>query len=510
MINCICKFLLNLGYIILTGLPYYLFFIFMYFLLKKLSPDGNLSKRFYNPINSERENKFLSSAEFITNYIYKNAMVFSIILIFAIVILIIIYRLHYEFIIEYIVSAAALRLQKYIIENLLTIILAVIGSVAIFSSLNKKYYLFFSSKDIVRSLKVKEDVISIITFYLICITSTFVYYIEYYIGDDTKDISEVLKDISFCVSIISSVIVLIWLLKLFYSIIIFLFSDKTENQLLDSLYYYIHDRNDKKIYISNEIEIQENIKYLLLNLKGQLKICNEKISFISYLEEYDEFAQKTKVKNLAKTIFYAIIVHLIFAFYIFGRIESIYFSLFSFVSIIILNICVCYILYKTQLRSVFIHTQMWSWGFLIEKGDKKYYCSTVKSNITNKKYNNYFKCLYSIVCLYKIVLSSDEKYAEYFLSEIIKYANNNDCDYILYSLCLYLYCSKYENKKAKLLEFKKFIKNNNIDWDVLQTNIVAIINEIYRYDSSNDVKRFISSIKESNNTVKIQIVKKQL
>lgn len=503
--NSICQYLLEFVSAILTSLLYYAFFGFVYIFLKKLSPDSDISKRFYNPINNDKENRLFNFMEHMMNYIFKNAIIFCIIIFISVLLIIISYGLKYVPIIEYMISSEALRLQKYIVENLLTIVLAVVGSVVIFSSLDKKYYLFFSSKDIVKLLKVKENVSTIILFYLLCIISTSGYYIGYYIVDN-KDNSEVIKAFSFSISIVSSITVLVWLLKLFYSIILFLFSDRAENKLLDSLYYDIHNTNFKKIYISNEGEIEKNLEYLLSRLSNQLKLCDEKIFFISFLEEYNNFTKSTKRKNFIRTIIFAIIVNLFFAWYLSQLIKPFQFSLFSIILIIVFNIIESYIIYHTELKKIFIHAQMWSWGFLIEKGEQKYYCSTTKNNITKKEYDEYFKCLYNIVCLYKIVLLSDEKWIDYCLNEIIKYANDKG-DYILYSVCLYLYYSKYRDEKAKLLRLKRYVKNNNINLDLLQNNIVAIINDIYRYDSRDDVEKFIFSLKKSSVIVKIHKAK---
>lgn len=504
--NSICNYLSDFGYVILTSLPYYSFFIIMYFVLKMLSPNGNIDERFYNTVNSEKENKILKILEYFLNYICRNAIVFCFVIIFSFAMFILFNVFNDSIANEYILSAEALRLQKYIIENLLPIVLAVIGSVAVFYSLNKHYYVFLSPKDIVQSLKVKEDIISVLIFYFLCILSTSIYYLGYYIVDNTE-ISELIKAPFFFVSIVSATTVLIWLLRLFYSIITFIFSNKTEDKLLDLLHYNIHDESSKKINISNKLDIQMGLEYLLSKHKNQLKICDAKICFISFLKEYNSFTKNIKQKNFRKTFFYAIIFNLFLEFYLSKNIEDVRFNLFSIVLIIILNISACVIIYKTKLRDIFIHTQMWSWGFLVKKDDEKYYSSTTKNNITNKNYDEYFKSLYNIVCLYKNVLSSDRKCSKYFLNEIIKHTYSNDCDYILYTICLFLYSRKYGKEKAQLQQLKGFILNNGIEWDLIETNITALIHDIYRYDSNEDVKNFIYSVKNSDKIIMIKNIR---
>lgn len=307
MFNYIREYLLNFGYVFLTSLPYYTFFVIMYFILRKISPNKDISKRFYNPINSENENKFLNFLEIIMNYICNNALVFCIVIIIVATISVLFYELDNKSILEYMISSAALRLQKYIFESLLTIVIAVVGSVAIFSSLDKKYYLIFSSKDIVKSLKIKEDIITILIFYFMCITSISFYYIFYYIFNNIDNFDFV-KTFLFCVTIISSITILIWILKLFYSIMKFIFSNKTEYKLLDSLHNNIWDEKSSNLYISDEYEsrIKFNLNYLLSKFNNQFKISNEKIYFIDFLKEYDNFDKKSKHKLFANIYILAI------------------------------------------------------------------------------------------------------------------------------------------------------------------------------------------------------------
>lgn len=506
LFNYIYEYLLNFGYVFLTSLPYYTFFIIMYFILKKTSSDKDISKRFYNSINSEKENKFLNFLEIVMNYICNNALVFCMAIIIVATISVLFYELDNKSIFEYMISAAALRLQKYIFESLLTIVIAVVGSVAIFSSLDKKYYLIFSSKDIIKSLKIKENIITIFLFYFICIISISLYYTYYYIFDNIDGFNFV-KVFLFCVTIVSSFIIFIWILKLFYSVMKFIFSNKTENKLLETLHYNIRNEKSSSLYISDEYEtrIKCNLDYLFSIINKNFKIKNEKIYFVSFLKEYNNFDKKLKRKLFLNTYILAIIFNLICTFYIYKYLKSEISIPFIIIYSIILNLVICCALYKTNIRNVLVHIQMWSWGFLIEKDDINYYSSTLKNNITNKNYDEYFKNLYNIICLFKDVLSSNKSYSKYCLREIIKFVNDDYSDYILYAVCVYLYYKKYGKEKTLLLQLKEFIISNGIEWDLLEINITALINDIFRYDSSNDVKKFIYSVKNSDRIVTVKI-----
>lgn len=145
-------------YIVGTSLPCYLFFIVMYFILKRTSPNGDISKRFYNNTSSQWEEKIFNIVDIYMNLIHKNIAFIIVNIFLALILILIIIGIRYEPLITYIISDAALRFQKYLIESLLTIIIAVIGSVAIFSSLNKNYYVLFASKDIINIFKIKENI----------------------------------------------------------------------------------------------------------------------------------------------------------------------------------------------------------------------------------------------------------------------------------------------------------------------------------------------------------------
>lgn len=501
---------MSLVYVFLTSVPYYMFFIIMYFILKKLSPNKDIAKRFYNPINSEKENKVFNILEIMMNFIWNNVFVLCIAIIIVAIISVLIYNSNNNYVMEYTISAAALRLQKYIFESLLTIVIAVVGSVAIFSSLDKKYYLIFSSKDVIKSLKIKENIITILLFYFICVISISLYYTFYYIFN-TIDAFDFVKVFLFCITIVSSIVILIWILKLFYSVMKFIFSNKTESKLLKTLHYDIHEEKSLNLYMSEEYKtrIKWNLDYLFSIMNKNFKISNEKIYFVTFLKEYDNFDKKLKRKLFRNIYTGAIVFNFIFTVYIYKYFELKVSVILMIVYSLILNLVACFILYKTDIRYIFVHIQMWSWGFLIEKNNVKYYSSTSKNNITNKNYDEYFTNLYNVISLFKDVLLSNKNYAKYCLREIIKFVNDDYSDYILYAVCVYLYYKKYGKEKTLLLQLKEFIISNGIEWDLLEINITALINDIYRYDSSNDVKRFIYSVKNSDKiiTVKVKLYK---
>lgn len=497
-------------YIAGTSLPCYLFFVVMYFILQKTSPDGNISKRFYSNTNSQREEKILNIVDIFMNFIHKNIAFFLIIILLAFISISIIIGIRNETLIAYIISDAALHFQKYLIESLLTIIIAVVSLVAIFSSLNKNYYIFFRSKNIINIFKVKENITSIFFHYTNCTLSVIAYYFcNYLIKNAEKTV--LIKLLLFSLSSVFALTTIYYTGRLFIFIMTFLFSDKAEHKSLNLLYKNIYDKSIPTINIQEESEIDGSINYLLSNFNA-LRLSNEKISFIPFLKEFDNFPQKIKNKNLYKTTVTVIILNFIIAVIIrslslqnghnFIKIAfgteiglSVIFSIFF-------NIVVCHALYKTHLNQIFIHLNMWAWGFKIEKENKKYYSSIYRSSITKKEYDDYLKTLYNVLCAFKDILSTNENNSEYCLQKIINGINCGYGDYLLYIISMFLYNKKYKLGSNEIFALKQYINNNNIDWQIAMHNANAIIEDLERKDVSNEVYVFMEQIKNSKQKVK--------
>lgn len=484
----------------------------MYFILKKTSPNGDVSKRFYSNTSSQREEKIFNIVDIYMNLIHKNIAFYLVNISLTLVFILIIIGIRNELLITYITSDAALRFQKYLIESLLTIIIAVIGSVAIFSSLNKNYYVFFASKDIINIFKIKENIISIFIHYISCTLSVIIYYFCNYIIEDEK--KTVLIKLCFFASFsVFSLTTLYYTGKLLISIMTFLFSDKAEHKSLNLLYKKIYNKNISTLSIQKDSEMDRSINHLLSNLKD-LKICNEKIYFISFLNDFKNFPKEIKNKNFSKTTFDFIVFNLIIALIIrmmFLRkgIDFIEIDLGAEISLsvifsIFFNTVVCLLLYKTHLKQIFTRFNMWTWGFKVENGNEKYYSSIYRNSITKKEYDNYFKMLYNILCAFKDILSTNEKNSEYFLHKIINGINCGYGDYLLYIISLFLYSQKYKLSSNEAFALKQYIKNNNIDWQIAIHNANAIVEDIERKNMTNEVDAFMEQIKNSKQRVKIK------
>lgn len=486
----------------------------MYFILKKISPNGDISKRFYDNTSSHRETKLLHVVDNFMNLIYKNIILYMIIIFFVVVIVVLIIEWSNVPVIEYILSDAALRFQKYSIETLLTIIIALIGSVAIFSSLNKDYYVFFTSKDIINIFKAKENIVSTFLYYISCTLSVMVYYFCHYIIEDEEK-RVFIKLFFFIFFSIFALMTLYYIGRLLVSIMTFLFSDKAEHKSLNLLHKKIYNKCIPNLHIQKVSEMDSSINYLLSNL-SVLKIYNEKVSFISFFNDFKNFPKKIKKKILCKTTFVFIEFNLIIALIIrslFSQKEIDFINMdlekeivLSIIFSVLLNTVGCLILYKMPLNQLFIHLNMWTWGFRVEKEDEKHYSSIYRNRITKKEYDNYFIKLYSILCAFKDILTTNEKNALYCLHKIISGINCGYGDYLLYIVSLFLYSEKYKLKGNELLALKQYIEENNIDWQLATHNLSAIIEDLERRNPENEVYTFMEQVKNSKLKVKIKKV----
>ncbi|MCH5314452.1 MAG: hypothetical protein J1E81_00960 [Eubacterium sp.] len=481
--------------VLLSNLPFYGFIIFMYFLLKKLSPKGNISSRFFTAINTENENKIFKISEFLMNYILNNIAIFCFIFIVSATVVV-----FYDNILIYsfMCSSSALRLQHYLMESLLTIILATFGLIAVFSSLNKQYYLFFSSKDIIDALKIKECIFSTSIIYFLCVISVSMYYACYYLID-SKYNTDIFKVFFFTISIISAIVVVFYVLKMFYSIIKFLFSKKTEYKLLDSLHLDVHEKL-YNITIQNEQEIYDGLDYLFIKNSKHKHITKEKISFISFIDNSNSFTEDIKNKLVRNTFLWSFIISFLLICFNYKKDfqQSAIIILVAIALSSLVNFVICKSLYKTKLKDIIIHIHMWSWGFLITIENEKYYSATTKSKITNSTYDEYFKSIYNIISFYRKVLSFNKEYASKSLNYILNKFDNGECDYLLLSICMFLYYKNYDINKKELVSLKKYIENMGVGYELLRNNLSAIITDIFRNDLTSDIDSFVQLIKNSN------------
>ena len=454
--------------------PFYSFFLFMLLIYNIVNSRKKTGKSF----DYLQEEKVVNKMDFFFQVIYSNIVYwifgFFVILIFILMVL----NPKNNVNIEVFCKSNILRLQKYTIEYFLNIILAVMGSTAVFYSLNKKYYKIFSFNDIMKVLKIREKVILIVLNYLFAFIFCGIYYINYYSGFDSQDYY-ILQTMFFMFFVYCIFLLLINLFRFCKSLFKFIFSNKTEKKMLDNLYLKINNDFNSSI-INDYDEVKGSLKYLLNKKKTHIKLQDSNISFVNFNDEFQHFSFKLKRKMYFRILFWSIIISLYFLLMLSVKFKLIEFNINSVLLSIVLNIALCVLLFIPPFRKLSIHMFMWSEGFSVKTNENVFYSSILKNSITDKKYDEYFRNVYSIVCLFKHVLYSREQIAIDFINELFENSESND--YLLYALCLYFYYDKYTLKRSNkyLCEnFKKFCDKQNVNYKNACDNFSEVLKDIH-------------------------------
>lgn len=488
----------NLFYYFLMCLPTYIFFFILYTIIKRKSQDGTL-KTYYFDIDKDNNYNFDNIDKLMNRIMPKLlSLIFS--FAFSFYISSFIHEQVAGNLLKYLISAEALRLLKYMLEGLTTITLAVIGLIAVFSSLNKNYYIFFSTQEMFKSWKVKEKIESIAFYFVLTLLGVVSYYIYYYIFTSTE-IIKILMITSFIFTLIASMALILNLYQLLKVILKFLLIDNCEFALLEKLHFRVYDTKrpyNEKLNINNFSSIESNLNYLLSKYTWNLNNNLNKIEYVFFPDEYKSLSKGKKIRNylrsLACLLFGNFIID-IFACSMFHLEINIIAMIFITV---ILNIVVLTVIYKSDgFRDMFILINMDSFGFKIKQNNHIVYFSVFKKTFTQKHYNNYIKNLYNIVSLFRDVLKSNNKLVSRCYKKIIESEN---IDYLLYSVCTFLYYDKYKIKAKKYLwNLKQYINNHGIDMNLVENNTMAVITDIVRdYSIENKVKNFFYQVRKSH------------
>lgn len=489
----------DLFYYFLMCLPTYIFFFILYTIIKRKSQDGTL-KTYYFDIDKDNNYNF-DNIDQLMNRIMPKLLSLIFAFAFSFYISSFIREQVAGNLLKYLISAEALRLLKYMLEGLTTITLAVIGLIAVFSSLNKNYYIFFSTQEMFKSWKVKEKIESIAFYFVLTLLGIISYYIYYYIFTNTE-IIKILMITSFIFTLIASMALILNLYQLLKVILKFLLINKCEFALLEKLHFRVHNIKrpyNEKLNINNFPEIESNLNYLLSKYTWNLKTNKiNKIEYVFFPDEYKLLSTGMKIRNYLQSLMYPLFGTFImnaFAYSIFNLEINI---ITMFLITIIFNFIILTVIYNLDgFRDMFIFINMDSFGFKIKQNNHIIYFSTIKKSFTLKNYNNYIKSLYNIVSLFRDVLKSNNKLVSRCYKKIIK---SDNIDYLLYSVCTFLYYDRYKSKAKKYLwNLNQYINDNEIDMDLVENNTLAVITDIVR-DSSieNKVKDFFYQVRKSH------------
>lgn len=429
--------------------PTYVFFFILYTTIKRKSPDGTL-KTYYFHIDKDNNYNF-DNIDKLMNRIIPKLLALLISFVFSFNVSNLIYEQVVRNLLEYLISAEALRFLKYMFESLITITLAVVGLIAVFSSLNKKYYIFFSTQEMFKSWKVKEKIESIAFYFVLTLLGVISYYIYYYIFAGIE-IIKILMITSFIFALIVSVVLIFNLYQLLRIILNFLLIDKCEFALLEKLHFRVHDTKrpyNEKLNINNFSGIESNLNYLLSKYTWNLKTNKfDEIEYVFFPDEYKLLSTGMKIRNYLQSLIYSLFGTFIVSAFVYS-IFHLEINIISMLFVtIIFNFIVLTIIYNLDgFRDMFIFINMDSFGFKINHNNHIVYFSTIKKFFTPKNYNNYIKSLYNIVSLFRDVLKSDNKLVLLCYKKIIESEN---IDYLLYSVCTFLYYNRYKSKAKNI------------------------------------------------------------
>lgn len=458
----------------------------MFIIMKHNSPDHNISERCRTKTFSGFDRSY-ENTETVVNFVLGNLC--TIIILISIAKAIAETNELYENTSVFALTKSALRLQKYTIEFFTTLILAVFGFLTIFHSLNKKYTIVFRFSDITKVLKINSKVLAIAIYYFISIICVALFYTSFYNVFIIENIDNYLIKIQLfsftlflgCIVILAFRIIILFLLFFKY-----FFSNKIQEKQLVRLYLKVNDTNViNNVKILNFTEIKDSLNFLLEKNLKLGKTDNIQINSVNFYKVYDDLDIKIKFKIFLKVYWWAIIINftiiLMFQKLIITSTSSTTIILLA-MTVILVNILECTIVFKTSIKELFIHAVMWLWGLSIKQEDQKvFYCSTLKNNITNRKYDDYFRNLYSTICLFRLTLANDEKISLEYLNEIYKFSLEYN-RYLLYAICLYFYFEKYEkcnSNKKYIIYLNKLIDTQQINTTVSYMNVCEILKDVY-------------------------------
>ena len=492
-----------------SGSLIYLLLIAIYYVIKKIEPDG-VSQYYYGTKNSKKVNIFLNSYNVFSNYM--NSIIYVILfLCCGFLILSTIAKLSPSFC-TYIISEHALRFQKHLLENLLMVLSMGLALITIFFTSNKTFSALVSTEDIKKYTRSKDKLKASLLWYGSLAICSIVNYSAYYISSDLEK-AIYIKILSFFFSMLCALGCVFEIVQFIYCILQYSFSNHAEHLCLNNFYKEIQN-NPKPI--DNHLKSDGSIHYLL-NRNKINSLDNYDVKFVNYDSIWKPLPFYEKAKSVLKSVFSVTFFHIIISatfigcFHISCPISSLKeFSMLIAFSFFIHTMVILSI-YHTPLKVIFLKLQMFVWGYELKdiENNKVYYLTVGNRIFTKKKYTLYFQNLYGILFIMQRALATNQECANFYFHQIIEEIDEQNGDSLLYGLVLLLYKQKfnilpYHFKK----DFKNHLTKKKIDLDTLEQNMCAVMEEITRKDIKDDVKEFIREI-NSNNVVIIRKHKKK-
>lgn len=492
-------------------------FAIIYFTLKKRIAKSNLLNYYYKLSDS--------STDVILIWLKRISWCFTLISITLIVSIYIYFFYNnntFHLLPNYIFSKSALRLQKYLLEILLTFIGIVFTTITIFISMNPKYSSLFSTNDLIKFMNIKNDSSSCFFSYFMLLSSTIINYSCYYISI-SENASKIIKVFSFSFSITFSLICFYFIINLLHKFTKYVFSNSIEQNNLNSLYKNIYNKNLQPI--SQICKYDNSIVFLLSNFETT---CNDKkIEFISSNTVLKSFKYKIIIAlytafmsflvNLALVVLmmsiisfkkeYSYIINTLLSTEIIRPIIFLFMFHFIFSTILYFNKC-----QKTgDLKTLLLQGCMFSWGFKVELPTKKhskiYYSNIYSGFLTNKEYNQYFRDLYNILVILKRAIITSQECAKFYLDQIISEINAGKGDYLLYGISLYLYQEKYKLERKYKNTYLEYLEKHNLNHELVKNNMCAVLEDI---DRANETSPSNENKNKTEHEIKKEKIRKKV
>ena len=384
----------------------------------------------------------------------------------------------------------------------LSFILATIGMLSIFTALKQKYCAFISTKDVLHANRVITKIIHIVCHYLLytCFSGISVW-INYFSAPTIPEHLLILQGCEMYCLFMS----VFYALSLLYTLLKILFSAE-DPRLLNGLYRTVHNLSrtrNENLNQENYYSIDASIDYLISLLytsdiiDTHKSFESKKIESISFMDgnfgsipkSIQHYAFFTSfLFPSASGLSFSLGLHPILYSIIFPRLD--YPPLYILIGILLCilpNLIVFLLLFSrnSSIRNFYIRIAIGSSGFKLKNPQETdtacYFSEHYKYGNRKSTEQECIHRIYNIISLFRDTLDAGHDLALYSLNQIEKNIQGEDCGYMLYMLCAYLFCKEYPNEKATLSEkFQKKFTDNHDQKAILEHNVSELAKDILR------------------------------
>ena len=341
----------------------------------------------------------------------------------------------------------------------LTAMLGVMGLLSICTITTRKYCAFVSTKEIFRANKVGRTTLNSVCCYLLY--GFFCGVHVAYAGANTTTDVEVVYNLFYGCELFYFLATIQHTLNLLYTVFHILLSEDTK--LLDDLYLAVHNdfrTRNEKLNKENRFSVDASINYLVSRIyspeirEAYKDFENHKIRSVSFLgEEYSAISRYTKLYPFFSAVGLHLVLFIPFCGILFMIAKAPTLPALIGIGIYLLTnglwVTIAF-LKKGEMRKYYVRLAIGAWGFKMEKEKNtcyfsEHYCFGIRHR-QGLKEQKCIRQIYCIVSLFLDVLDTDIDLAMHCLSTIEQYVQNQEFGYMLYMMCVYLFCRKNRNK----------------------------------------------------------------